>query len=151
MPPVSVHTVLSPTQTAGVQELATITCCPRCRAAVQPGADLWHCTAPDCDYAQVGFPVVLGQPVLVDFDRSIFLRTNYERGSGSVLPRDNSGRGLRTRLRMAALGHNPVAARMCQTMLRLVRERTPLPLVLVMGGGASAREWPHCMPTSRCV
>jgi SAM-dependent methyltransferase len=136
MPPVSVNTALSSPHTADVRELATITCCPRCHAALQPGADLWHCTAPDCDYAQVGFPVVQGQPVLVDFDRSIFLRTNYERGSGSVLARDDSGRGLRTRLRLAAMGHNPVAARICETMLRLARERTPVPLVLVMGGGA---------------
>ena len=126
----------SPMQTAEWEELATITCCPGCRARTQPGSDLWRCTAPDCVYAQTGFPVVLGQPALVDFDCSIFRRADYERGSGSVLRRDNSGRSLRTRVRRAMEGRNRVANRMCQTMLRLVRERSRQPLLLVVGGGA---------------
>ena len=39
-------------------------------------------------------------------------------------------------MRRAMEGRNRVANRMCQTMLRLVRERSRLPLVLVVGGGA---------------
>ena len=88
-------TALSPA--ANSEQLATITCCPRCRAKLEPGGDLWRCARADCVYARTGFPVVSGQPVLVDFDRSIFRRANYEHGSGSVRRRpDESGRFLRT-------------------------------------------------------
>ena len=39
-------------------------------------------------------------------------------------------------MRRAIEGPNPVANRMCHTVLRLARERSSLPLVLVVGGGA---------------
>ena len=120
----------------GEHDLAALACCPRCRADLQPGDHTWRCRAPDCDYHSSGFPVTAGQPVLIDFERSIFRRADYERDTGSVLPRDDSGRGLLTRLRAAVLGHNPVAARMSQAVLELTRALSPRPLVLVIGGGA---------------
>ena len=127
---------LSATPSATVQYLAALTCCPRCRADLQPGLDRWHCSAADCIYHMSGFPVASGQPVLVDFERSIFLRTNYEQSGRSVLPRDDDGRGVLTRLRAIVLGHNPVAARVCKTMLELAHKSAPHPLILVIGGGA---------------
>jgi SAM-dependent methyltransferase len=118
------------------QELNEITCCPRCHAELLPGRDQWHCSAPTCIYAKAGFPVMSGQPVLVDFERSIFLRSHYDRAADSVLPRDDSGRSLRTRLRRALMGANPVASRMSQMLLRLLHERAERPMILVVGGGA---------------
>ena len=134
------------------EQLATITCCPRCRAKLEPGGDLWRCARADCVYARTGFPVVSGQPVLVDFDRSIFRRANYEHGSGSVRRRpDESGRFLRTRVRRAIEGPNPVANRMCHTVLRLARERSSLPLVLVVAAEPSAAAWTHYMSIRECA
>ena len=34
------------------------------------------------------------------------------------------------------MGNNPVAARMCQTLLELIRDAGPQPMVLILGGGA---------------
>ncbi len=123
-------------RSANERDLGTIACCPRCRADLQPDADAWRCGAPECVYHSAGFPVAAGQPVLVDFERSIFRRADYERDTGSVLPRDDSGRGLLTRLRALVLGHNPVAARMSEAVLDLAHALSSRPLVLVVGGGA---------------
>jgi SAM-dependent methyltransferase len=116
--------------------LLAITCCPRCHADLEPGVARWSCTGAGCTYAEIGFPVTFGQPVLVDFATSIFERTSYAAGTGSVLPRDDTGRGLRTRLRRAVLGHNLVAARLCDTLRTLARQRSGKPRILVLGGGA---------------
>ncbi|MGC9269484.1 class I SAM-dependent methyltransferase [Acidiphilium sp.] len=110
--------------------------CPRCGAALEPRAVLWLCADPACHYHVAGFPVTFGQPVLVDFETSIFERAAYVDCSGSVLPRDDSGQGLRTRLRRAVLGHNRVAATMGATLRRLALEMTAKPRILVIGGGA---------------
>jgi SAM-dependent methyltransferase len=123
---------------AACADLHAILCCPRCHGPVAPMPTLarWVCCDQRCHYAEVGFPVTHGQPVLVDFETSIFARTSYEGGSGSVLPRDDSGRGLRTVLRRAVLGHNTEAARMCETLLGLLRQQATRPRILVLGGGA---------------
>lgn len=130
------NTPLPLPQVADPQDLAVITCCPRCRAGLFLGSDLWLCSAPDCTYAVAGFPVVSGQPVLVDFERSVFLRVNYEHGRGLVQPRDDTGRTLRTRLRKVLTGSNEAAPHACQDLMRRLMERAPHPLVLVVGGGA---------------
>jgi Methylase involved in ubiquinone/menaquinone biosynthesis len=117
-------------------DLRTILCCPRCHGAVEQAGARWICREVTCLYATVGFPVTQGQPVLVDFETSIFDRASYEAGLGSVLPRDDSGRGLRTMLRRAVLGHNTEAARMCDTLLHHLRREAARPRVLVLGGGA---------------
>lgn len=117
-------------------DLVDIACCPRCRSPVTAGPQLWHCTSDSCLYATTGFPVVMGQPVLVDFERSIFVRANYEHTAGSVLNRDNTGQSFRTRLRRAITGGNPVAERMCSRVLDLVLKDAAHPRILVVGGGA---------------
>jgi SAM-dependent methyltransferase len=119
------------------QELMAIIICPRCRSPLHAGVDLWVCTNPHCPYARLGFPVVINQPVLVDFEHSIFRREDYEGGRGSVLPRDDTGIGFRTWLRRTVMGdHSSAAPRMIQRLLRAAKQQRSAPSVLVVGGGA---------------
>ena len=57
--------------------------CPLCRAAVSVTADRAFCTDEKCIYADQEFPMIDGQPVLIDFLDSIFQRSNYSEGNGS--------------------------------------------------------------------
>ena len=77
-----------------------------------------------------------GQPVLIDFDRSVFLRSAYDDAGGSVKPRDDSGSSLATRLWHLVFGTNLVAPAKSRTMLGLVKRNTAHPMILVIGGGA---------------
>jgi len=79
---------------------------------------------------------VNGQPVLIDFDRSVFLRSAYDDAGGSVKPRDDSGSSLATRLWHLVFGTNLVAPAKSRTMLGLVKRNTAHPMILVIGGGA---------------
>jgi len=115
--------------------LAKLIRCPRCASALEL-TGLPRCTNSTCIYSLKGFPLAGGQPVLIDFDNSIFERSAYLDGSGSVLPRDDSGRSFRTRLRNAAMGSNKVARTKCAELLHLVKSTSPNPIVLVIGGGA---------------
>ncbi len=119
-----------------IEDFGASICCPRCRSALLRGAAEWLCSNGRCPYAERGFPVAAGQPVLIDFERSIFERSAYTDGRGSVLKRDDSGRGLRTRLRGGILGGNPVADRMCRAFLELAKARDANPAILIVGGGA---------------
>ncbi|CAN5277411.1 hypothetical protein BH09PSE2_BH09PSE2_00340 [soil metagenome] len=114
-----------------MSDLQAILRCPACHGDV---ADA-HCTRPTCTYA-AGFPIAAGQPVLVDFDNSIFDRAAYQRDTGSVLKRDDSRRGLKARLDHAAFGVNPIAPRIAGVLLQRLRAKGGRPRVLVIGGGA---------------
>lgn len=74
--------------------------------------------------------------MLIDFDHSIFSRAAFMDGKGSVLPRDVTGRSLKTRLRRVLLGSNPVAPRLCRKLIGLAKAAAAEPLILIVGGGA---------------
>jgi SAM-dependent methyltransferase len=93
------------------------------------------CSSPACGYNKAGFPVVNGQPVLIDFATSIFDRAMYRGDSGSALHRDVSRRSLGSRLHRLGFGKNPVAVTNCRRFLDLLKENSERPLVLVIGGG----------------
>jgi hypothetical protein len=80
-------------------DLSELLRCPRCgsRPQIAPG-EQFKCLDAACEYSSAGFPVVSGQPALIDFEHSVFDRSAYRSGSGSVLPRDDSGRDPRMRL-----------------------------------------------------
>lgn len=120
-----------------MRDLQDLVCCPRCRAPLL-GLDAAapRCSDPACRYGGQGFPVVAGQPVLVDFENSIFEPEAYRDGRGSVLPRDDTGRGWRSRLRSLTSGENPVARRNAELMRARVSRLAARPAVLVVGGGA---------------
>ena len=72
--------------------------CPRCRSQLALTDGRPFCTDIDCVYSKEGFPVAAGQMVLVDFANSVFVRDAYLDDRGSVLERDDTGRGFRRRL-----------------------------------------------------
>ena len=110
--------------------------CPRCLSSIRDAGRQPFCSSPACSYYKAGFPVVNGQPVLIDFAASIFDRAMYQRDSGSVLHRDVSRRSLGSRLHRLAFGKNPVAVANCRKFLDLLKKNSDRPLVLVIGGGA---------------
>lgn len=102
-------------------------CCPRCKS---PLADSAQCTNPSCKYHAEPFPVVAGQPVLIDFDRSIVDRSDIlARGGTSVIKRRPAARKLVGWLE----GGNASAERVAADMLGRLRGRRAK--VLVIGGG----------------
>lgn len=114
-------------------------CCPRCRSELRisamAGRDLLVCTDPSCVYARDGFPVVRGQPVLIDFDASIFDRASFLRSAGeSIIPRDETKRSFRQRARRVLYGRNRVAIDNARILLAELR-RSGGRRVLVVGGG----------------
>jgi SAM-dependent methyltransferase len=112
--------------------------CPRCRAPIaRAEKGELRCTADQCDFAQTPFPCVIGQPVLIDFAKSIFRPHAYQSGSGSVFGRDDSGESLAVRLRdFIWAGHNRIAPRVARELIRRFKGRRPPAKLLVVGGGA---------------
>jgi SAM-dependent methyltransferase len=109
--------------------------CPRCSSPISDIQTKPSCVNYSCDYSSKGFPVVDGQPVLIDFDNSVFDRRMYHRENGSVMPRDITGRSLGSRLHRFTFGENPVAATNCGKFLALLKQDSRRPVVLVIGGG----------------
>jgi SAM-dependent methyltransferase len=111
-------------------ELSNIVRCPRCRGLLRL-ENRPFCTNSSCRYFAEGFEQVGGQPVLIDFERSIF---EHPRGDAmpSVLPRD---RGLRGRLLDIVKGGNPTSVENSRVMLRSMRALSAKPTLLVVGGG----------------
>jgi SAM-dependent methyltransferase len=123
-----------------------ILCCPRCRAELRPftpeavagGRDRRvACSDSACAYHAAGFETVAGKPVLIDFETSILRRDEFlGRAGGSSLPRDDTGRGWKARVRRGLLGRNRCAERFCGELIERVKLRSRRPRVLVIGGGA---------------
>lgn len=93
------------------------------------------CSNGSCAFGKAGFPVSQAQPVLIDFDTSIFERALYENDDGSALPRDVSRRSIGSRLHRLISGPNPIASKNCETFRQLLKARSRRPTVLVIGGG----------------
>jgi SAM-dependent methyltransferase len=117
-------------------ELKSMLCCPRCRSALELDHDPVVCRNARCLYARDGFPHTAGQPVLVDFERSIFDRGSYDSSRGSVMRRDDTGKGMALRLRRLVTGTNPVTPEKSREMVARLTAQHPAPTLLVIGGGA---------------
>ena len=118
-------------RSADIIELLT---CPRCRAAVVvQGEGHLRCSNSACAIAGATFPVVEGQPVLVDFDRSLLNREFVLRQSGaSLIQRGGGGRARALAARISG-GRNLVAERRAR---EIVNASDPRPSrILVVGGG----------------
>jgi SAM-dependent methyltransferase len=111
--------------------LSNIVRCPRCRAPLQGLDKRPLCTNPDCRYAALGFPMAGDQPVLIDFEHSIFDRPEGD-AMPSVIPRD---KGLRGRMWEILDGSNPTSFENSRTMLRAMKACTADPVLLIIGGG----------------
>ena len=115
------------------QTETSLICCPRCKSALT--LDL-VCSNPDCRYARQAFFQTGGQPVLIDFETSIFEASSYQDGRGSVMARDDSGRGWRRQLQRLLIGTNKIAPRQAIEFCRRIKRLAERPAVLVVGGGA---------------
>jgi SAM-dependent methyltransferase len=109
--------------------------CPRCASSLRDPAHRPSCSDTRCEYSHTGFPVFGTQPVLIDFADSIFDRDMYCGGHGSALKRDVTGRSLGSRFHQFVLGDNEVAATNCAQFIRLLKQGSARPVVLVIGGG----------------
>lgn len=109
--------------------------CPRCSSPIRNLESCPFCLNVDCEYAEAGFPLSEGQPVLIDFATSIFDRDLYLGSNGSVLDRDVNGRSVGSRLHQFGFGRNPIAASNCAKFINLLKQEVTQPTVLVIGGG----------------
>ena len=125
--------------------LNEIICCPRCLSTLDFSTGKPLCTSATCTYEREGFPTSGGQPVLVDFEQSVFTRTNYSETDAAVLPskvkfagatRDYTNRSLRTRFRELMLGSNLIAEQKGELVRETLKAQTPNPCLLIIGGGA---------------
>ena len=117
-----------------VTELLDILACPRCRQSIRSDADgSLRCANPACVLAAISFPVVSGQPVLVDFDASVLDRETVLGRSGvSLIDRGGTGLARSIAARLSG-GKNLVAERRAREIVsRFAAEK---PCILVIGGG----------------
>jgi len=109
--------------------------CPRCSSPIRNLEVQPFCSNADCEYAEVGFPVSAGQPVLIDFSTSIFERDLYLGNQGSALQRDVTRRSVGSLMHRLGFGGNPIAASNCTRFVQLLKDEAERPAVLVIGGG----------------
>ena len=127
-----------------ISELAPILCCPRCRSPLL-NADKFslseerrqiHCSDPECRYSKIGFPTAGNQPVLIDFEASIFDEEKLLASNArSLVSRDHSARRLKSRIRRVASGKNKIAEVNCERFIKAIKEQSAQPRVLIIGGG----------------
>jgi SAM-dependent methyltransferase len=117
------------------EELNEIVRCPRCRSRLDLAhADRPRCTNVECALAKTGFLRSHGQLVLVDFERSIFEASAFERG-GSVVPRVNRANPLWRIGRRVIFGSGNVSANIARRMIRELKAVSAAPRLLMIGGG----------------
>jgi SAM-dependent methyltransferase len=117
--------------------------CPRCHsslAAVElesgEACRSINCSNEVCEYAGTGFPVIDGQPVLIDFEASIFDKENFLANYGrSVIARDGLFVTLKQKIRKFGSGQNRVASEYCDRFISAIKAQPGRPRVLVIGGG----------------
>jgi SAM-dependent methyltransferase len=90
----------------------------------------------ECTLSTTGFLQVDGQPVLIDFESSIFDPGAYDRNKGYILARDNTGRSIGTRLRRFITGTNSITEKNGEEFLRRLHLFGERPRILIIGGGA---------------
>ncbi|MEH2483775.1 SAM-dependent methyltransferase [Nitrobacteraceae bacterium AZCC 2146] len=109
--------------------------CPRCGCSLKFTRKNPTCSNSDCVYSETGFPKVGKQPVLIDFEDSVFERSAYEGSDGAVFARDISRRSIGSRIHRFINGENPIAKQNCERFLNLLRGEVGRPRILVIGGG----------------
>jgi SAM-dependent methyltransferase len=117
-------------------DVVDIAICPRCGSNIDQSS--LACTSRSCRYSSRGFPSVSGQPVLIDFESSIFGRENFEgaQAGSSVIERNRFAGRFATLARSIVQGGNESAKVKSFEMLRLTKLSSSRPRILVIGGGA---------------
>jgi SAM-dependent methyltransferase len=117
-------------------KLSDIIRCPRCHARLEALENRLVCAQKDCRYASEGFDRAGDQPILIDFDRSIFDRPGPGDAMLSVLRRDDMRRSLRSRVLDVFEGSNQTAVENSGKVLRALKSLAKEPTLLIIGGGA---------------
>jgi hypothetical protein len=121
-------------------DVAQILCCPRCHSQLDLAGmhtEYLYCPNQECTYSQEGFLVLAGQPVLVDFAKTILSREDLLARSGqSYKIRDDDRTCFKTRILELLFGTNSVARACCTRFLRELKTNSVSPRILVIGGGA---------------
>jgi len=116
--------------------------CPRCDSPLRDATRAPTCTG-SCPLAALGpFLVLGGQPILVDFERSVLVRDRFiDRGGESAKDRGTvvGARGARAVVRDLFEPPNRVAHAQAMRLLALAKEVAPEPRILVIGGGRVGR------------
>lgn len=102
--------------------------CPVCRGHLQYGDSLLRCSACSGE-----FPVVDGIPVLINDNRSVFSRADFVRREETFFRTDSRVRKL-TFAMMPKMSINRAAKPNYAIFSRLLLDRSPKPLVLILGG-----------------
>jgi SAM-dependent methyltransferase len=119
---------------ANLPDVEALLSCPRCGAALVAGERGYRCRATSCALsAPASFPLVAGQPVLVDFDRSILRPEDLAMLDAPLVAPSSSVDRLPRVVRSWWKPRNAVAAR---NVDRLLAELGRPALVLVVGGGS---------------
>lgn len=110
--------------------------CPRCRAPLAGAAPHGlRCGSAVCELSREAFPVVGGQPALVDFVHSIVTRDGLQSRAGtSAVARHGRG-GLLGPIRRIVTPPNRVSERHAAQLLETLARVAHRPVVLVVGGG----------------
>jgi SAM-dependent methyltransferase len=119
-------------------ELQEIVACPKCRNKLSATGPGWTCTNPACTCGRVGFPYAGGQPVLVDFERSVLRREDYGEvppGQPRELDRSGSSPGIVGRFRTLVFGRNHVSEKKSTDLLCALKQRAARARLLIIGGG----------------
>ncbi len=115
-------------------ELLDILRCPCCGSGLQQRANALHCESLACDQGASPFLTLGGQPVLVDFDTSVFKRSTYASGQAPIIrPLGLPGR-IFDKCREKLYGQNRAAAAKAADMLAQLRHK-PDARILIIGGG----------------
>lgn len=119
------------------QFLAPLLVCPRCRASVAQTEAGLTCSSVSCALSSDSFPIVNGQPALIDFDNSIVDRDELvAMGGSSVLQRTDP---IRLAVARVLNGINPVTHFYAVDMLSRLRadqHGQEKIRILVIGGGS---------------
>jgi SAM-dependent methyltransferase len=111
--------------------IADILCCPRCRSGLLIGEE-YRCANPNCDLNTHPFLFMRGQPVLVDFARSIVRVVDLEAGPLPLLERPK----WRETLAKFSTPKNHVSDRILADIRHRLLSAGGRPRVLIVGGGA---------------
>lgn len=116
-----------------LDDLAAVLVCPRCRSPLTAGTDSYRCTNSECGRL---YPVIGGQPALVDFDESIIVEEELGTSAATSAIRRGEAGGLKRRVTHALLSDNRVAAVNAKRVIELARAMSGHPKVLMIGAGS---------------
>ena len=125
-----------------MDSLDSILRCPRCLSCLEREGTLYRCADPTCLYGAAGttFPVAGAQPVLIDFEESIFDRESYIE---SLISRPPGGAELGSTMQQRAQrivrrtlrGENRAAKKVGERFLAEAKINVQCPKILIVGGG----------------